>query len=87
MDRFDAVHHMLESLPERVGEAFVQGQIVQTQDVLNSINSQLSARVMRSYGAFVHGMAQVCTTSPPFIGPYSLYSRHGAGAHDLASIT
>ena len=62
MDRFDAVHHMLESLPERVGEAFVQGQIVQTQDVLNSINSQLSARVMRSYGAFVHGMAQVRTT-------------------------
>ena len=62
MNRFDAVHHMLESLPERVGEAFVQGQIVQTQDVLNSINSQLSARVMRSYGAFVHGMAQVRTT-------------------------
>ena len=69
MDRFDAVHHMLESLPERVGEAFVQGQIMQTQDVLNSINSQLSARVMRSYGAFVHGMAQVRTTSPPLHRP------------------
>ena len=29
------------------------------QAVLDAINSQLSARVMRSYGAFVHGMAQV----------------------------
>ena len=27
--------------------------------VLDAINLQLSARVMRSYGAFVHGMAQV----------------------------
>ena len=53
---------MLESLPDRLGEAFVQGQIDQTQLVLDSINSQLSARVMRSYGAFVHGMAQVRTT-------------------------
>ena len=58
-DAFDAVHHMLESLPEQLSEAYVQGQIQQTQVVLDSINSQLSARVMRSYGAFVHGMAQV----------------------------
>ena len=58
-DAFDAVHHMLESLPEQLSEAYVQGQIQQTQLVLDSINSQLSARVMRSYGAFVHGMAQV----------------------------
>ena len=58
-DAFDAVHHMLESLPEQLGEAFVQGQIQHTQGVLDLINSQLSARVMRSYGAFVHGMAQV----------------------------
>merc|ERR1712185_883264 len=34
-------------------------QASQTQVVLDAINSQLSARVMRSYGAFVHGMAQV----------------------------
>ena len=59
LDSFDAVHHMLESLPEQLSEAYVQGQIQQTQLVLDSINSQLSARVMRSYGAFVHGMAQV----------------------------
>ena len=62
-DAFDAVHHMLESLPEQLGEAFVQGQIQQTQVVLDSINSQLSARVMRSYGAFVHGMSQVRTAA------------------------
>ena len=30
-----------------------------TQLVLDAINLQLSTRVMRSYGAFVHGMAQV----------------------------
>ena len=31
----------------------------QTQQILEAINGQLSARVMRSYAAFVHGMAQV----------------------------
>ena len=59
-EAFDAVHHMLESLPETVSESFLDVQIHQTQVVLDSINSQLSARVMRSYGAFVHGMAQAC---------------------------
>jgi len=58
-DSFDAVQHMLECLPDEVSEAFIESQAAQTQLVLEAVNSKLSARVMRSYGAFVHGMAQV----------------------------
>ena len=61
-ESFDAVSHMLDSLPAQLTEPFLEAQISQTQVVLDSISSQLSARVMRSYGAFVHGMAQVRTT-------------------------
>lgn len=61
LDAFDAVRHTLHSLPEEDGLAapFLAVQTAQTQVVLDAINSQLSTRVMRSYGAFVHGMAQV----------------------------
>ena len=47
--------------PRACASRRVQGaaQVVQTGVLLESINSQLSARVMRSYGAFVHGMEQV----------------------------
>ena len=58
-ESFDAVSHMLDSLPDQLTEQFLEAQISQTQVVLDSISSQLSARVMRSYGAFVHGMSQV----------------------------
>ena len=68
LETFDAVQHMLDSLPDRLSEAFLQAQTQQTQVVLDSINSQLSARVMRSYGAFVHGMAQA---RPPRPAPAS----------------
>ena len=62
-DGFDSVRHMLENLPEEEGLSlgFLHAQTAETQTVLDAINSQLSARVMRSYGAFVHGMAQVQT--------------------------
>ena len=58
---FDAVRHMLDSLPDsqNFSATYIASQMVQAQVVLDAINSQLSARVMRSYGAFVHGMAQV----------------------------
>jgi hypothetical protein len=56
---FDAVQHMLECLPPDVDEAFICRQAAQTTRVLEAVNAKLSARVMRSYGAFVHGMAQV----------------------------
>ena len=61
MDDFDAVHHTLANLPadEGLSPAYLTAQTGETQIVLDAINSQLSARVMRSYGAFVHGMAQV----------------------------
>lgn len=61
LDSFDAVRHLLENLPDEDGlnGRFLSEQTKQTQTVLDAINSQLSARVMRSYGAFVHGMAQV----------------------------
>ena len=61
LESFDAVRHLLENLPEDEGlsPGFLSAQTAQTQTVLDAINSQLSARVMRSYGAFVHGMAQV----------------------------
>eukprot|EP00966_Prymnesium_polylepis_P045205 1047252-Prymnesium_polylepis.1 len=59
LDAFDAVQHMLTSLPEGLSPHFLTSQTQQTQVVLDAINSQLSMRVMRSYGAFVHGMAQV----------------------------
>ncbi|EOD40469.1 hypothetical protein EMIHUDRAFT_125538, partial [Emiliania huxleyi CCMP1516] len=60
LEDFDAVGHMLQCLPEEgLGESYLAAQLDQTQDVLEEINSKLSARVMRSYGAFVHGMAQV----------------------------
>lgn len=56
---FDAVQHMLECLPDDVDEAFIGRQAAQTARVLEAVSAKLSARVMRSYGAFVHGMAQV----------------------------
>ena len=58
---FDAVRHMLVNLPDSDSSSapYIASQMVQTQAVLDAINLQLSARVMRSYGAFVHGMAQV----------------------------
>lgn len=61
VDEFDAVRHLLENLPDEEGlsSEFLAAQTAQTQTVLDAINSQLSARVMRSYGAFVHGMSQV----------------------------
>jgi len=61
IDKFDAIHHTLINLPDNdnLDPAYLTEQIAQTQLVLDAINSQLSARVMRSYGAFVHGMAQV----------------------------
>ena len=61
LDSFDAVAHLLENLPERdqMTLPFLVTQMEQTQTVLDAINTQLSARVMRSYGAFVHGMSQV----------------------------
>ena len=62
LESFDAVRHMLQNLPddsEGLSYSFLSSQTAQTQVVLDAINSQLSARVMRSYGAFVHGMAQV----------------------------
>ena len=59
LDDFDAVQHMLSSLPDKLSPHFLTTQTQQTQVVLDAINSQLSTRVMRSYGAFVHGMAQV----------------------------
>ena len=60
-DEFDAIAHTLSSLPDDEGfsTVYLSAQMAQTQVVLDAINSQLSARVMRSYGAFVHGMAQV----------------------------
>lgn len=59
LDSFDAVQHMLECLPDDVDEAFIEKQEMQTQLVLEAVNVKLSARVMRSYSAFVHGMSQV----------------------------
>ena len=60
LEAFDSVHHTLANLPEDGLDAgYLAAQTAQTQVVLDAINSQLSARVMRSYGAFVHGMAQV----------------------------
>jgi hypothetical protein len=62
LEQFDAVAHTLSNLPdddEGLSAAYLTAQTAQTQVVLDAINSQLSARVMRSYGAFVHGMAQV----------------------------
>ena len=61
VEDFDSVRHLLENLPEEesLSPAYLAAQMSQTQVVLDAINSQLSARVMRSYGAFVHGMAQV----------------------------
>jgi hypothetical protein len=60
LEGFDAVRHMLENLPDDgLAVPYLAAQTAQTQQVLDAINSQLSARVMRSYGAFVHGMAQV----------------------------
>ena len=61
LDEFDAVRHTLTNLPEEDGlsATYIAAQTAETQAVLDAINSQLSARVMRSYGAFVHGMAQV----------------------------
>lgn len=58
---FDAVRHMLENLDETAGlsSGYLTSQTAQTHAVLDAINAQLSARVMRSYAAFVHGMAQV----------------------------
>ena len=60
LEQFDSVHHTLANLPDDGLDAgYLAAQTAQTQVVLDAINSQLSARVMRSYGAFVHGMAQV----------------------------
>ena len=61
LDEFDAVRHTLMNLPgdNELSVHYLAAQTAQTQVVLDAINSQLSARVMRSYGAFVHGMAQV----------------------------
>lgn len=61
LDVFDAVQHMLDSLPHsrEVFPSYLASQTTQTQVVLDAINSQLAARVMRSYGAFVHGISQV----------------------------
>lgn len=59
-DGFDAVQHMLKNLPnDGFSVSYIVAQTTQTQAVLDAVNAQLSARVMRSYGAFVHGMAQV----------------------------
>mmetsp|Transcript_38370 Transcript_38370/g.95454 ORF Transcript_38370/g.95454 Transcript_38370/m.95454 type:complete len:684 (+) Transcript_38370:34-2085(+) len=59
LEEFDAVHHLLSCLPDTLSPTFLTSQTSQTQVILDAINSQLSMRVMRSYGAFVHGMAQV----------------------------
>ena len=58
LESFDAVHHALSNLPD-LSASYLAEQTAQTQGVLDAINGQLSARVMRSYGAFVHGIAQV----------------------------
>ena len=52
LEGFDAVRHMLENLPDDgLAVPYLAVQTAQTQQVLDAINSQLSARVMRSYEA------------------------------------
>jgi hypothetical protein len=57
-ESFDPVEHLLLNLPG-LQEELLEREQQTTRSVLGAINSRLSARVMRSYGAFVHGMAQV----------------------------
>ena len=64
LESFDAVHHALSNLPD-LSASYLAEQTAQTQGVLDAINGQLSARVMRSYGAFVHGIAQVPQLESP----------------------
>lgn len=60
LESFDAVRHLLENLPtDGLTKPYLASQTSQTQVILDAINSQLSVRVMRSYGTFVHGMAKV----------------------------
>ena len=78
LESFDAVRHMLQNLPddsEGLSYSFLSSQTAQTQVVLDAINSQLSARVMRSYGAFVHGMAQ----RPVVLHTQHTFTRHRLG--------
>ncbi|KAL6067947.1 hypothetical protein QOT17_008433 [Balamuthia mandrillaris] len=59
-ESFDPMDHLFKkTVPEDMDEAWLRSEIERTRELQNVVDSALSARVLKSYGAFVQGMNQI----------------------------